>query len=193
MRVVYEVNVNNIMTVEKNIPLPWKGNSTCLKSYVPRADLSVFPSVETNNTKAIVAGSEEIRSSINLFSILNADYIGSGRTFLLPNGDGSLTEFYSGLRVVPVDSEPVLTQTDRLDEAQYFDGREVTDDKALYVPKSLLSEYTSGYLMDVISSLFYSRHNDDDIENRIVRPLTSRQNLVNTLYSQKQTEQAAHK
>lgn len=112
----------------------------------------------------------------NEFERDNNGLIGKGDTILSLNDEGVLTEYYSGVKVIPVQSQYISTQGSNLGENSYYGINQDADISKLYVPIAWLEEINKVDALTVLEKLFNDK--ERDIENEIIKPLQNRDALA---------------
>jgi len=169
---LFETSVNAIMTVgetfvetsnyERETTGVWSKKEKALKSYMPQDNVLWSP--------------YERIMRFNEFRRDNQGLIGKGDTILLLSDDGILTEYYSGVSVIPVKSHSIAMQGSNLGDASYYWVAQDVDDSKLYVPISWLREVDETRALSVLEKLFIDKNRD--VENEIIKPLQNRETLV---------------
>ena len=166
------INVNKIMIVDKaNIPT---SNNERYTSGIMSRDEKVLKSYEPEDN--VLWGSSERNTRFNEFERDNYGLIGKGETLLSLNEDGTLSEYYSGVQVVPVKSQHVSTVGSSRGEARYYSIEETADNNKLYVPIDWLIEVDETKALSVLEELFKNKKRD--VESEIIIPLKKRESLA---------------
>ena len=163
----YITSVNAIMHVDTAPHMQNDGDEKYLKGYLPKDNVLWSP--------------WERQSHQQEFYSQNKGLVGNGDVILSMNDDGSLTEYYSGLQVMPIQAVP--RDTLNSGGASYYSAGAVDDDSKLYVPVSWLREITHESSLDIIKKMFQDKSRD--IDHEIIIPLTNRFNIAqkNSTYS----------
>lgn len=106
----------------------------------------------------------------------NKGLIGKGDTILSLSDEGVLTEYYSGVQVIPAQSHSISAQGSNLGEASYYGINQDADISKLYVPISWLREINESDALSILVKLFDDK--ERDIENEIIKPLQNRDALA---------------